>query len=512
MIMQKIDFVEIPNVRPKDYFLTLRQVYSRIESHQPTFKEFRRWMREKGWWDKANAVELMNVLGIGSTNPVGMQPFALEIAGESDEEHGKELIARRLIELNPLLAKYCLESMDVENDGRIQSTRELFKLVDSFVYPGTKPTLTAFNAWMSWAEAGGLVRLIGIRWGLSALARQMMPRLRAIDADEFLEDEEAGEDDVPVFEPAPVEKIAETPVEDEEILQDQEPDVPDRVVKTEEPSYDDFSPSQVPVPVRSPLVPSFYMVFSGPATDTASLKKNAVMISDWWSSYPSKQDLNFSVLRDMDGSVVTRLHAFFVALNIGRGHEFNKVMMVAGSLRAAGVFDALAKGKSPVSGIKKAYQGAWNLKTAAMTESSAFMISQAGAIRAFDFNAFNGPDTLLDALETEIFMGVGGLAAFVAARIAINTGLLNKSMSAAGFIPFFTARQQAFRMGFIDRLYCNDFNELKETALTLAGLFGPDASFEQAFLQMPGAFGCAFNCGHQANCPFQCREKIAYNV
>lgn len=507
--MQKIDFVEIPDVRPKDYFLTLRQVYKRIRSHRPAYKEFRRWMREKGWWDKEAADGLMAMLGLAATDPVDMQPFAQEIENKMDEDRGKELIGKRLIELNPLLAKYCLESMDVENDGRIQSTRELFKLIDSFVYPGAKPTLTAFNAWMAWAEAGNLVRLIGIRWGLSAFAKESLPKLRAIDADEFLEDEESGEKAMPVFDSQPAEIVQETPQNDEPKENMQE--MPENAfIEPKDKPKQIFVPTQAPVPVQAPAAPSFYMVFPVPVPGSAALKKTAETILDWWATFPAKHPLNFEVLKSIGQSLATRLQAFYVALGMGRGHGFNKVMMTAGALRGAGVFDSLAKGKSAMAGIKKAYRGAWDIETAALVESAAFMVSQAHAIKAFKFDAFDTPHALLDALNTEVFHGVGGLAAFVAARIALDSGLVDANLREAGFIPFFKVRQQAYRMGFIGRIYCNNFNELKQTGIALAGFFG--TSFEQPLLHLPDAFGCAFNCGKQANCPFNCREKNAYNV
>lgn len=511
--MQKIDFVEIPGVKPKDYFLTLRQIYKHVMSHSPTYKEFRRWMREKGWWDKEQADALMAMLGLSTTDPVGMEPFTREIADEMDEDKGKHVIGRRLIDLNPLLAKYCIESMDVENDGRIQSTRELFKMIDSFIYPGEKPTLPAFNAWMAWAEAGDLVRLIGIRWGLSAFARENLPKLKAIDVDEFLEDEEE-EDAAPIF--SPPETAA--PVAEEPPPVQATPQPVAGPQAAHEPTITDNAPIEVPrseaapVPVQAPQFPGFYMVFQAPALDKAALKQSAASVCDWWSRYPAKRTLNFGVLKDMGQDLTTKFHAFYVALCMGRGNDYSKVMMTAGALRSAGVFDSLAKGKSPMAGLKRAYQGAWDMQSAALIESAVFLIGQANAIKAFDFGSFQDPKALLNALDTQVFQGTGGLAPFVAARVAHDAGLLAQDLVAAAFIPFFAVRQQAFRMGFIDHIYCNNFHELVQTAMVLAGYFGPDCAFEQPLMQMPAAFGCAFNCGRQAGCPFTCREKQAYNV
>ena len=96
--MQKTDFVEIPNVKSKDYFMVLRQIYSRVNSHKPRFKEFRQWMREKGWWDKPNADNLMFMLDLTATDPVAMGAFAARIVSEMDEPTGREIIGERLIE------------------------------------------------------------------------------------------------------------------------------------------------------------------------------------------------------------------------------------------------------------------------------------------------------------------------------------------------------------------------------------------------------------------------------
>jgi hypothetical protein len=506
--MQKTDSVEIPNVKPKDYFLTLRQIYGRVRATTPNFKAFRQWMREKGWWNKEQADGLMFMLDL-SGNPVALGPFAAELADQVDEAVGREAIGKRLIDLNPLLAKYCLEAMDVENDGRIQSTRELFKLVDSFVYPGKKPKLTEFAAWMAWAEAGNLVRLIGIRWGLSDFARQVLPKLRAIDPDEFLEDEE----DAPSFAEVGTGVAAEPSKAAEdgpsESVSQPEP-VREPTVAPQQAQPQPAEVSTTPVPVMAPEPQNFYVVLQPQNLDDRALRETRDEIRAWWQGYPSKRVLDFGLLKDLDDPE-TRLQAFYTALGIGRGHSFDKVMITAGTLKAAGVFQAMAKGRIPVGVTRQAYAGVWDLEGAQLVDMMGFVAGIAGNVLKFDFTKQDNPLNLLDNLNQEIFKGLGGLAPFVVVRIAVQAGVVDGAGEAAGFIPFFHARQQAFRMGFVDRIYCNSFRELAEDALALAGHFGRDMDYEQPLTHLPGAFGCAFGCGNQGNCPFKCREKTPYN-
>jgi hypothetical protein len=128
---------------------------------------------------------------IHTEGQVHLGPFAERFFAAPDEDVARELLYKRLVDENTLLAKYALEALDTDGGGRLHSTYELHRMLTSYVYPGKQVGLVQFQNWIKWIVASGRVKLIGIRWGLTDLGKQAVPRLRAIDADEFLEDEAA---------------------------------------------------------------------------------------------------------------------------------------------------------------------------------------------------------------------------------------------------------------------------------------------------------------------------------
>ncbi len=533
--MQRVEYVEIPSVKPKDYYLILRQIYNHIISKKPSFKMFRRWMREKGWWDKENAELLMFMMDLKPTDPVQIGKFGQKLVMLMDESEAREAIGRRLVDMNPLLAKYCLEAMDVENEGKIQSSRELFKMVDSFVYPGEKLKLRHFNAWVAWAEAGNLIRLIGIRWGLTDFAKRILPQLRALDPDEFLEDEEdgvnvtifgevegeldeeGGEQEVDVQEETPAEAVEQDEVgEEKEVVEapkevEKAPEVVKEVVE-------DVRGEAVKVEVArqrfvyEATTPDIFVIQKGVRVNQWQLKDTAKAVKDWWDNYGGKRLFNFKgLIGDMKEPAQMAI-AMYVALLVGRGYESTAVSMMAAQLNSLGVFKQLGAGKISASLLKTAYQVAYDEQAEAMVEALGFVGAAIKGLKGLKWGDYKDPKELIGAVHEQVFFGVGGLAPFVLIREAYQAGLIEGEVAKAGFIPFYNARLQAFRLGFLNSVYAEDFNALKEIALGLVEYFGEDVDFEQPLLHMPLAFGCRFGCGNTANCPFTCREKGPYNV
>jgi hypothetical protein len=113
---------------------------------------------------------------------------------------------------------------------------------------------------------------------------------------------------------------------------------------------------------------------------------------------------------------------------------------------------------------------------------------------------------LLWGLWRRLYEPVSPLAPFLLARFLNEAGMLPETAATAGFVPTFTVRENAFRIGFLDRLHAASFAELVEASATLAAHFGPPA-FEGPLAQVHEGYGCGFRCGRTAVCPLACREK-----
>jgi len=218
---QRVAYEPIPTTRHDQYIFKLRLVLGYLNTPGGTkFKGFRDFMRKQNLWDKDKSELLFSLVDLTwdkTTVKVGKTAKKLQSA-HSDSDFQNALF-ERLKEVNILLVKYVLEALDVTQGGRLHSVHELYRMITSYVYPGTYITLTAFQAWVDWLAASGHIKLVGIRWALSDKGQKVVPELRSMDVDEIMEDMEdeaeggdaAGgeaadaedeEDDAP--EPAPV--------------------------------------------------------------------------------------------------------------------------------------------------------------------------------------------------------------------------------------------------------------------------------------------------------------------
>lgn len=261
---QRIEYAVFPGVREDAFIATLNKVVGHIRRTQPGSRELRDWLKEESLWVKEEAPALLGLVDIQTEGSVRIGPFAQRMFDAKDEETAKELLYKRLVDENALLCKYVLEALDIEGGGRLHSTHELHRMLTSYVYPGKHVGLVPFQNWIKWIVASGRVKLIGIRWGLTDLGKQAVPRLRAIDADEFLEDEAADGGAIPqvaaAVAPAPVAKapppakaVAAAPTEGdgEEML-----DLPPEAEPIDEAEFAKYNARFSPEPAAAPEVAS----------------------------------------------------------------------------------------------------------------------------------------------------------------------------------------------------------------------------------------------------------------
>lgn len=200
---QRVDFAAFPGVREENMLATMNKVYGHIRRNQMTSREFRDWLKDENLWNKDEAPALFSFLDVLQDGVVRLGPWAERFFAADTEEAMRDQVYRRLIDENTLLVKYTLEALDAEGGGRLHSTHELHRLMTSYVYPGKQITLEPFKTFIKWLVVSGRMKLIGIRWGLTDMGKQAVPRLRTIDVDEFLEDEKNA-DAAPAPAPAPV--------------------------------------------------------------------------------------------------------------------------------------------------------------------------------------------------------------------------------------------------------------------------------------------------------------------
>lgn len=189
---QRTVFPALPNTTEVAYIATLDAFFghlARSEGQLP-FKKMRSFLKERNVYDKEDYEELCQFLGCVGKPDTILGDFGRKYLACESIENRQEALFLWLNAWNHFLPKYIFDALDVEGGGRLHSTHELYRLVTSYVYAGEYITLVNFQNWIKWMAATGYIKYIGIRWGLSEKGKEYMPKVRQIDVDELLEDEE----------------------------------------------------------------------------------------------------------------------------------------------------------------------------------------------------------------------------------------------------------------------------------------------------------------------------------
>lgn len=490
---QRVEFAVLPGVASVALPGVLRDLFGFVRDGAVTARAVRDRLKAEGRYEKDAFPVLLDFLGLAAGDGVAVGPLGRSMLAAGDEADLRAAMRGWLIDANPLLAKYCLEALDVDRGGRLHSTNELYRMITSYVYPGARPTLGAFKAWIDWAAAAGLIRVVGIRWALGPGGEAALPALRTIDPEEFLEDERqetarataAPDAATPPTDPAdaPVPTPRPAPA----------PEPPTERAAAAAPGLDVPAPEPAVVPGPAPQpVPQ-------PA-DLASAVRARHLASGAGDPYaPAALGVDAGA-NDARG----RIEAAFGALLLGRGLAPATAARAMAALRASGAFDAATRGRIPADALAGVLADDPAPGVLAACEMLVHLPRLAAGLKEGAWPA--APRALLDAAWQRLYAPYAPLAPFVFARFLWAAGRLDARAAAAAFVPVFAAREAAFRVGLADRLHAGSFPALADLSLAIAPAFGPPA-FEAPLAAMAAAWGCAFGCPRAGACPLPCREK-----
>ncbi len=511
---QRIAFATLPNTPPIGWHAALVPMLAEIDRSKPGTKALREWMRLRSLFDKEGFETLAAFLDVHPGEPVTLGPVARALLDADDEPAARKVLGDRLIRENLLLAKYCLEALDAEKGGRLHSTNELYRMVTSYVYPGDKPTLNAFKAWVDWAVSAGLLKMVGIRWALGDAGREVLPRLRAIDTEEFLEDErgvagEGGAGEAPPEAGGGPSRAAEAGAEATEAPGEAPATAASGPAGGEEPQAPADEPvvaKTAPVPPRPPAPAKAVPVSapSRPAVPATGLSGTRDVLKEWHARWPHRAPPMAEGASLADGPEGL-FEAAVLALWIGRGMRPVEAVRVLGVLRRNGLLAEAGLGTLTLQGLA-GLAGDSDPAVAEALEVAAFLPRLHAATRERTLLHAAGPGELLDRLHQRLYAPRAPMAAFVLARLLWEAGRLPEALAAAAFVPTWEARENAFRIGFLDRLHAASFADLRDASLALAAGFGPP-DFEGPLARVHEVYGCAFRCGRARECPLACRER-----
>ncbi len=196
-MVQRIEYAVFPDTPEQALLTTGNKILGHVHRSDLTYRGFRDWLREQGIWNKDTLGVALSLFDIHHKKgeKAALGAWGTKFFGIDELEDQKTALFERLLDQNTLLVKYVMEALDMEGGGRLHSTYELHRMLTSYVYPGQQIRLPDFQAWIKWMVCSGRIKLIGIRWGLTDEGKAIVPRLRMIDVDEFLEEEEEEEEE-----------------------------------------------------------------------------------------------------------------------------------------------------------------------------------------------------------------------------------------------------------------------------------------------------------------------------
>jgi hypothetical protein len=555
MMPQRIEFAPLPATDERQYVYTLVKLLAHVNRTKGlTFKDFREWLKLNNLWSKAETPVFLDFLGLrqDAAGKVASGPFLARFLAEDDEEPQRRVVIQQLIDSNPLLAKYVLDALNPEVDGgRLNSTHELHRMLSSFVYPGAKLTLPSFKAWVSWAVGAGLIKLVGIRWGLADLGREYAAKVKHFDVEEFLEDESGGaadqEDDEEQDGAGATEQAATAePGEatEEEAGAEEAGEATPEPEASVEPAPRPASsarpkPASAPAarpavvqgapqapPVVTWLAPSVPVVpLWGPGN--AEVEANRGLLANLWEkTAPQAPVLTLEALgmsaEDFQEQPERFLFqvAFASLLADLPGLRANLPAHVAlfRQLADQGFFESYVDLDLPLE--EALTDPAWVLDVPEpnLRDRWIYLVPLKRNLRR-DPDWFSHVQGLTDPLELVTALRNGPLAGvpavmapFWLVREMHRAELLTHPAHAQlAVVPGIRGREAAVRLGFLDRAYANGDADLTRAGVHLSAWFDRDTGYAEPLEQLTALAGCHAACGHALHCPFQCAEKLPWN-
>jgi len=471
------------------------------------FRELRTRLREAKLWDAARPRSTLRFLGVGGKT-ITRSPFMVALA-EAPDEAAYELLADRLFELNPVLAKAVLELVSQRAYGK----DEVYKHLGSVAYRGLVPSRPDLELWLQLALTVGVFRLLGIALAPGSRFDRLARKAALVDTDEFIAEYQPDpEPEIPTFggddeAGAPVAAAAST-------------DTAAVVAATAT-----TSASPVPASLRH-LAPSSGAAgrpsprgrdrvtpvsrFAAGFSDEL-LEETTTRIATWWgeAKLPSQahkpEDFGLDAEAWVEGAdeVLYRV-AVAAALAFRLDADHGDVIRAFKALDTAGVLADLYHGTVPA-------------ELPGGVDARALMLASLAARRCAEV-----PD-LASSLEQK----KTAAEAFAALDAALGRGLFRiellwilRMLGALGVIryddlpdytalPFRLVRDTLFRLGYVETPYAADPTGLAAAARATRRAGGaPDVVPDEVVAGFALAAGCAYDCTHRKACEYACRERL----
>jgi hypothetical protein len=253
--------------------------------------------------------------------------------------------------------------------------------------------------------------------------------------------------------------------------------------------------------------------------DAEALERTARWIEEWWAPWPDKRELHLAdlgvdadVLRSDPGLLlVTACTAAIAAVEL---QEAPHVAAWLDKLRSHRAIERIWVGDEGLAQVLADVDFfAGDRAGARLSELLVHALGFAHRVRSAPelpgrLAALGTSADRARVLAAEVMGGNFDLAPIWVAVELERAGVWPASESGRLAVPTWGARENAYRLGYIDALYADGLSALLDAGAAIGRFFGTATGGAAALENLPDHLGCAFRCGRVESCPLACREKI----
>ena len=487
------EFPYLPTGDPQKAVSALIRVCRELPAQGEQFRGFRTRMKEHRIWDQ----DLLNgtLLFLGMERVGIMKPSALvrQVAATKGDDKARALFAERLWEVNPLLFKAVVEYLK----ERVYSRDEVIKYIDSFAYPGKKPTRPQLELWVHMALGLGVLKMVGIALALGERGSAFLERAADLEVDDLLgEADEApapdgGSDLAAEDAPGPGEPAAPAP------------GGPGQAAAPPLDASRFGSPRGRERPVEVSL-------FAGCRTFPPEvLGETTTRLQAWWSEQSAERqgaraiDFGFEAEAWMENAeeLLYRI-AVAAALVFRLNRDRDGVIRAFEDLDRGGVLGDLYYGTAP-----ETLPTALDAQALMLASLIARRFAEAPAL-ARTLEQQGTAAAAFDALSQALGRGLLRIELFWMMATLQELGALRlDDLADYAALPRRLVRDTLFRLGFIETPYAHDAASLVPAAAAARQAAGQASPPDEAIMAFALAAGCAYDCAHRRRCEHACRER-----
>jgi hypothetical protein len=538
-MLELTEFPYLPAGNPQKAVLAFIQACRDLPADGEQFRYFRTRMKQYRLWDQDRMQGTYDFLGINKSGTITPSALVRAIRAQKLDDKARELLAKRLWEVNPLLFKVILELLK----ERVHSRDEVIKHIDSFAYRGKKPSRPQLEAWLHMALGLDILKMVGIALDLGPRADDFKQLASDLEVEDFLDEQtetatwaaisaadlagvnvqndqngkkgadgEDSDDSDDSDDGEDGDEAAIEPVATASRPAAAKPPAPPRAAAGTRPAQD--TPLDVNVaelsPPRGREAPVSPSCFAGHAVFPDDvLDHTTERIQSWWSEQSHQRagataaDFGLDAGAWMEGSEETLYRmAVAAALVFRLGRDRAAVKQVFSELDAAGVLGDLYHGTAPDTLPGNVDPRALMLaslvarRCAESPDLASTLEKQDSAAQAFA------------ALDRALGRGLLRLELFWMMGALEDVGAL-RSGDLADFValPRRLVRDTLFRLGYVDTPYAHDAASLVPAARAARRAAGTARPEDEALMAFALAAGCAYDCANRRDCEYACRER-----